>query len=1156
MSRAPTLFLLCSSLLLSVAAAATTYDIGPGLARTKLSDVSWGGLQPGDIVNIHSKPGGYHEIIQVSAAGTVSQPILIRGIPDPVTGALPIIDGDGAVMDPGVDFRSTGGGVSLFEEWGVILVTPRKTGYVYGQTFPEYITIETLNIRNALYDKTGVRHFTDQRGGTRTFDPFACGIYIEFARHLIIRGCEISFNGNGIFANSKNGAAQSSVDLLIEKNYIHDNGQPVINNELASNGQTYYSNGFHEHNIYVEALGAVYQYNRFGPLRAGCFGCIIKDRSSGTIIRYNEVTSKDASTIFWIIDPQGGAGYIDQQPDYRDAFVYGNVITFLATTVTSGNMAVGFGAYNGASAYATEHRGTLYFYNNTVVGHQSYAAFFLTDPVYSGSPNILEKVDCRNNIFYTDSSLQSYYYAFHLMNGGGATTLNLGTNWFSPGSRYDWGGHPWTGGIINGATNLVNLPGPLTAGAINGTGLNIVGDATGQNNPGFVNLTGGDYHLTSTANSLDASAALNAAVISAGFLVSEQYLSPQNHLARISMGAAADLGAFERNGTNSAPIFTTQPTSQTVTAGNPVTFNAGATGNPTPTYQWQTGGVDIISATNASYTIATPTTGSAGSYAVIATNTSGSVTSNSATLTVNASVGLPVFTTQPLSQPAFAGATVTLIAAASSTTALTYQWQKDGINISSATSPSLTLANVQVASAGNYALIATNSAGPTTSNFARLVVILSQPNAINYATTVSTTGVTAGGKVNLAYFVTNTGTRTWGTNHYLSIRDSNNTFVAFASLIGILPGENTTATLNFPAPATPGTYTYYVQALENGVQFFSTQTTFTLTVLAPLTNSITYNTTTFPVSAAPGSAVVFTYNVTNTGTVSWGSNHLLSLKNNNGTTLSSTPLTVLAPGASKTVNLSFTAPATSGTYSYTIQASQTGVGNFNTLANLTLTVLAPRPNAAVYTATRLPAEVVPGATLNLSYSLSNAGTQAWGSGHYASLRDANGTFLSFLPLNGVAVGAKTNAAFSFTAPTTPGLYTYYVQAMENGVEFFSTQDIVVVTVDALPLANAITYNATTFPATTTPGATVSFTYNLTNRGTKTWGATDFLSFRDVDNTFLGFPSINGIAPGASKTVSISFTAPTTPGIYTYKAQGLEDGVAFYAMDDTLVLFVQ
>ncbi len=1072
-SRHLTLSFLCSLLLFSVVNAATTYDVGPGLTRTKLSDVSWGALKPGDIVNVHSKPGGYHEIIQVSAAGTAAQPILIRGIPDPLTGALPIIDGDGAVMDPGVDFRSTGtnaNGVpnSLFEEWGVVIVTPRKTGYVYGVTYPEYITIETLDIRNAFYDKTGAKHFTDQRGAQRIYDPFACGIYVEFARHLIIRGCEISFNGNGIFANSKNGAAQSSVDILIEKNYIHDNGQPVINNEIASNGQTYYSNGFHEHNIYVEALGAVYQYNRFGPLRSGCFGCVIKDRSSGTIIRYNEVTSADASMIFWILDPQGGAGYIELQPDYRDAFVYGNVITFLPTTQTSGNIVAAYGAYNGVSSYASEHRGTLYFYHNTVVSHQSIAAFSLTDPVYSGSATILEKVECRNNIFYTDSAFQTYYYAFQLMQGGGMTTMNLGVNWFSPGSRYDWGGHPWTGGVINGATNLVNLAGPLTAGAVNGSGLNIVGDATGSNNPGFVNLAGGDFHLTASANSVDAGGALNAAVVGGGFLVTEQYLSPQTHTARVSTGAAADLGAFERSGISTAPLFTTQPSSQA----------------------------------------------------------------------------------------AFVGSVVTLTAAVSSSSAVTYQWQKDGVNVSGATSPILSLSSVQLSQAGSYALIATNSGGATTSAFARLVVLVSSSNAISYSTTVSSTGVTVGGTVNFSYFLTNIGTRTWGVNHYLSIRDANNTFVAFAPLVGILPGEVTTTNLSFPAPTVAGSYMYYVQALENGVEFFSTQTTITLTVLVPLVNSITYNTTTFPVQAEPGSVIVFNYNVTNTGTQAWNASHTLSLKSSAGTTLASTPLSGLAIGASKTVNLSLTAPSTPGTYAYVVQAAQTGAGNFGTQANLTLVVLAPRPNAIVYNRIRYPDAVVPGAVLHLKYTLSNSGTQAWGAAHFVSLRDSSSSYLSFIPLSGTATGGMNTVEFTFTAPTTPGTYTYYVQALEDGIEFFSTQDIVIVTVVALPLANAISYNTSTIPITALPGAAVNFTANVTNRSTRTWGAAHYLSFRDVDNVFLAFPSLNGVVPGGSRTVNLSFVAPTTPGIYTYTLQAFEDGVSFFEMADTVVLWVQ
>ncbi len=523
------------------------------------------------------------------------------------------------------------------------------------------------------------------------------------------------------------------------------------------------------------------------------------------------------------------------------------------------------------------------------------------------------------------------------------------------------------------------------------------------------------------------------------------------------------------------------------------------------------------------------------------------------TLTVN--IG-PSITTQPLSHPAFVGGSVSFICVVSGAPIPTYQWQKGGINIPGANASTLTLPNVQLSDAGSYALVATNVAGAVTSRFARLVVLSPQQNAITYATTKSSTGVTAGGMVNFDYFVTNVGTKAWGAHHYLSIRDVNNAFVAFSSLIGILPGETTTANLNFPAPTTPGTYTYYVQGLEDGVEFFSTQTTVMLTVLAPVANAITYNTTTFPVSAAPAANVIFTYNVTNTGTATWGAGHFLTLKNNAGTTLSTTPLTVLAPGASKTVNLSFTAPTIPGAYTYTVQASQAGVGNFGTQANLTLVVLAPQPNAIVYNRVRYPDEVVPGAVLNLKYTLSNAGTQSWGAGHYVSLRDSADNYLAFIPLSSTAVGGSKTVEFTLTAPMAPDTYTYYVQALEDGIEFFSTQDVVIIKVLTLPLGNAIAYNTSTIPVTASPGATVNFTVNVTNRGTRTWGTTHYLSFRDVDNTFLAFPTLNGVAPGASRTSNLSFIAPATPGIYTYTLQAFEDGVSFFEMADTVVLLVQ
>ncbi len=87
-----------------------------------------------------------------------------------------------------------------------------------------------------------------------------------------------------------------------------------------------------------------------------------------------------------------------------------------------------------------------------------------------------------------------------------------------------------------------------------------------------------------------------------------------------------------------APTITTQPLSQAGFIGGAITFTAGASGNPTPTFQWKKGGVNIGGATSASYTINGVAAGDAGAYTVAATNSAGSATSNSVTLTVLASV--------------------------------------------------------------------------------------------------------------------------------------------------------------------------------------------------------------------------------------------------------------------------------------------------------------------------------------------------------------------------------------------------------------------------------------------------------------------------------------------------------------------------------------
>ena len=164
--------------------------------------------------------------------------------------------------------------------------------------------------------------------------------------------------------------------------------------------------------------------------------------------------------------------------------------------------------------------------------------------------------------------------------------------------------------------------------------------------------------------------------------------------------------------------------------------------------------------------------------------------------------GSPAITTQPLSHAVFTGGAVTMTAAVSGTPPPIYQWQKNGIDLPGATSASFSLSNIQVADAGSYALVATNAAGSVTSRFARLVVLVPQANAITYQSTIFPTGVPVGGTVSFDYLLTNIGTRNWGANHYLSVRDATGTFVAFTSLIGVNSGENKTAHVTFPAPAT------------------------------------------------------------------------------------------------------------------------------------------------------------------------------------------------------------------------------------------------------------------------------------------------------------------------------------------------------------------
>ena len=169
------------------------------------------------------------------------------------------------------------------------------------------------------------------------------------------------------------------------------------------------------------------------------------------------------------------------------------------------------------------------------------------------------------------------------------------------------------------------------------------------------------------------------------------------------------------------PSITTQPANRTVNPGETARFSVTATGSTPLSYQWRKNGVNIAGATSASYTTPATTAADNGSlFSVVVSNSAGSVTSNNATLTVKTP---PTITTQPANKTVTVGKTAKFSVTATGSTPLSYQWRKNGVNITGATKSSYTTPATTAADNGSlFSVIVSNSAGSVTSNNAILTV--------------------------------------------------------------------------------------------------------------------------------------------------------------------------------------------------------------------------------------------------------------------------------------------------------------------------------------------------------------------------------------------------------------------------------------------------
>ncbi|MBI2733660.1 MAG: right-handed parallel beta-helix repeat-containing protein [Aquabacterium sp.] len=468
----------------------TDYQVGPGTGQlASLAQVPWDKLVAGDTVRIFYSDTPYRGKFMISGNGTAAAPIRVCGVKS-ATGQRPIIDGQNAVSRLGLAY-----GNILHETRSIIVVKPLSTAA--WTAFPSYIQIDGLELRGA----TPANTFTDSTGTVRPYETFGACIWLDRGQNVTIADNVIHDCTNGVYSKSTNdGDFAVTKNILLSGNYIYGNG--VVGDE-------------HEHNVYMESVNITYEFNRFEPLRAGALGNAIKDRSAGTVVRYNYINGGAHSID--LVEAEDFYTIASTYASYRSSFVYGNIIVKDGSTGSVIH-------YGGDHYYSTPgstwgepifRAGTLYFYSNTLnISGTSAQVFQLS--------TTLESAQVWNNVFNFASTVS--YPSLR-------ATTDLNTTYWTAGGVLTLGKN-WTTTALADSDPYHPVPGTVA---------------------GWANLIKGTSLPTdtSTYTPLSGSAIVNTAQADlsavAAYPVLFQYdLGTFGGKARTVYGTAADIGAVER----------------------------------------------------------------------------------------------------------------------------------------------------------------------------------------------------------------------------------------------------------------------------------------------------------------------------------------------------------------------------------------------------------------------------------------------------------------------------------------------------------------------------------------------------------------------------------------------------------------------------------
>ena len=302
-------------------------EVGPGKTYAEPVDVPWETFtnNTNTLVKIHYRSSPYQNKLLINYRATALKPFVIMGVADEA-GNLPVITGFNATSRSAQsDFSGQGTGVVII-------------GHSNDTTAPSsHVIIDSLDIRDAKENES----FTDTGGSTQNYEPFTAAVNVWSGSHIQIRNCLIKNPEQGVVTQV------GTEDVTIAYNKISNIGK------VGSSDR---------HHLNIESLGVVYEFNHIGPPCLNCNGTLIKDRSVMPIVRYNLLQGGNRQ-VDLVESYNVGYAY---HPDYRQAFVYGNIFYEDQTVLEADSTEVL--RYGGEFSNTLYYRqGDLYFYHNTVV---------------------------------------------------------------------------------------------------------------------------------------------------------------------------------------------------------------------------------------------------------------------------------------------------------------------------------------------------------------------------------------------------------------------------------------------------------------------------------------------------------------------------------------------------------------------------------------------------------------------------------------------------------------------------------------------------------------------------------------------------------------------------------------------------------------------